>query len=65
LLREFPAVEKRKLEEHRTKLWTEDSHRFDELSKFSVAVHQRLFMRDDLGKCGRQHFHSYVVSTFM
>src|SRR2546427_5552340 len=39
LLREFPAVEERKLKDHRTELWTENIYRFHELFEFGIAIH--------------------------
>src|SRR6266566_5726561 len=39
LLREFPAVEERKLKDHRTKFWTENIHRVHELLEFGITVH--------------------------
>ena len=42
------AVEKRKLKNDRSKLWTEDIHCFQELRNFGIAVHENFVVRDRL-----------------
>src|SRR5450755_1120857 len=47
--------EERKLKNDRSKLWTQDIHRFQELRNLSIAVHQHFIVRDGLWNFDREH----------
>ncbi len=48
LPREFPAVEGRKLKDHRTQLWAENIHRVHKFVEFRIAINERFFVSNDL-----------------
>ena len=52
---EFPAAERRKLQDHWSEFWTENVHGLEEFFKFRIAVHQNFFMSDALGNLDRKY----------